>query len=586
MKRRRLLFVAFTFAVVLTLLTMSLALAQSGAEESSKGVESSAPPSGIPRLTGGPDAFGYVYADSNEASCTTTFNDISMSGFGLGLSDDGEGTVSSPFPISLYDVTSTTLRIGNNGALVVGSTTGSISAGNGALPSTSSEFANNPSVLPFWEDLDSDSGDVYTDVVGTAPNRQFIVQWHDRNRFNSGNVISGTATLQVVFYENSRKIDFVYQDVEFGNPDWDYGNGATIGLNQNGSNALQYSFNSPSILTGTNPVSAICFDRIDSISLAKTVGTNPAVCATEDSIGVLAGTTVYYCYNVTSNAATTRSLHTLVDSEFGSILTNFPFDLAPGASVWLTESAVITTTTVNTATWTAFNPNTRADELMSTDTATVNVLGLTCPTGQTVVNAYSSDFETDNGGGVGSLDWAWGTLSPTFPAALAGAGSSGTNVWATVLDGPYNNLGASSLLTFTVDLTGIAAPVGLNWQQYLQAAGSGFDKAKIFANGTMVYDSTGIPDETAWTLHDANLDAQAGGMLTLVFSFTATTVVNDEGWYVDDLAVQYCQAATAVELSQSDLQVDSTASIVAVVTIMAVGLTGLLLVRRREDEMF
>ena len=585
MKRRRLLFVAFTFAVVLTLLTMSLALAQSGAEESGKGVESSAPPSGIPRLTGGPDAFGYVYADSNEASCTTTFNDISISGAALGLGDDGEGNVTAPFPISLYDVTSTDVRVGNNGALVVGSTTGNVYWNNEALPSTESEFANNPSVLPFWDDLSNGSGDVYTDVVGAAPNRQFIVQWHDRNHYNSGNVISGTATFQVVFYENSRKIDFVYQDVEFGSPDWDYGNSATIGLNQNGSNALQYSFNSPSILTGTNPVSAICFDRVESISLAKTVGTDPAVCATDNSIGVLAGTTVYYCYEVTSNATTTRSLHTLVDSELGSILTAFPFNLAPGASVWLTKSAVINATTVNTATWTAYNPA-RADELMSTDTATVNVLGLTCPAGQTVANAYSSDFEADNGGGVGSLDWAWGTLSPTFPAALAGAGSSGTNVWATVLDGPYNNLGASSLLTFTVDLTGIAAPVNLNWQQYLQAAGSSFDKAKIFANGTMVYDSTGIPDETAWTLHDASLDAQAGGMLTLVFSFTATTVVNDEGWYVDDLAVQYCQTATAVELSQSDLQVDSTASIVAVVTIMAVGLTGLLLVRRREDEMF
>ncbi|MCA9990162.1 MAG: hypothetical protein KDE29_04075, partial [Anaerolineales bacterium] len=98
------------------------------------------------------------------------------------------------------------------------------------------------------------------------------------------------------------------------------------------------------------------------ISLAKTVGLDAGVCATTDTVVIPAGyggTVVYYCYEVTNTGGYTLPLHDLVDSELGSIFTGFAYDLAPGESVntvaaGLEISALITQTTVNTATWTAY----------------------------------------------------------------------------------------------------------------------------------------------------------------------------------------------------------------------------------------
>ncbi len=45
--------------------------------------------------------------------------------------------------------------------------------------------------------------------------------------------------------------------------------------------------------------------QVASISLAKTVGTTAGVCATTSTISVSAGTTVYYCYEVTNTGDVT-----------------------------------------------------------------------------------------------------------------------------------------------------------------------------------------------------------------------------------------------------------------------------------------
>lgn len=114
-----------------------------------------------------------------------------------------------------------------------------------------------------------------------------------------------------------------------------------------------------------------------SIALTKTVGVNAGVCATTDTITVPgAGADVYYCYEVMNTGDVTLTLHDLVDSELGNLLTGFPYALAPGASVdsvaaGLEFSATITQTTVNTATWTAFNNS--QETASASATATVNV---------------------------------------------------------------------------------------------------------------------------------------------------------------------------------------------------------------------
>jgi hypothetical protein len=109
------------------------------------------------------------------------------------------------------------------------------------------------------------------------------------------------------------------------------------------------------------------------ITLNKTVGTNPNTCAITDNIDVYAGTDVTYCYEVTNTGNFILTLHDLVDSELGNVLTGFASDLPPGATGFVTETATISVSTVNSATWTSYNPG-PTDVATASDTATVNVL--------------------------------------------------------------------------------------------------------------------------------------------------------------------------------------------------------------------
>jgi hypothetical protein len=93
------------------------------------------------------------------------------------------------------------------------------------------------------------------------------------------------------------------------------------------------------------------------ISLRKTVGTEPDVCTDSDTIYVNPGATIYYCYRITNNGNITFTLHDLYDSDFGNVLTGHVALLPPGGTITapINLSTTITTTTINTATWTAYN---------------------------------------------------------------------------------------------------------------------------------------------------------------------------------------------------------------------------------------
>lgn len=93
-----------------------------------------------------------------------------------------------------------------------------------------------------------------------------------------------------------------------------------------------------------------------SVVLTKTVGLDPAICASGDTLEVISGAggvEVTYCYSVQNTGVFTLSNHDLVDDQLGTILSGFAYDLAPGASVWVTSTALLTEDTLNTATWTA-----------------------------------------------------------------------------------------------------------------------------------------------------------------------------------------------------------------------------------------
>ncbi len=176
----------------------------------------------------------------------TPFEDISATGTPLGLGDDGEENIVIPFDFNLDGQVSSDLRIGNNGGILFGTTTGDLFAGNLPLDGQS------PRIVPFWDDFDDEIGEVYWEVRGAEPARRVIIQWDDRPHF-PGDTEIDPATFQVVLFETTNDILFVYEDVLFDDPDFDNGQSATIGVVSE-TNVYQYAFNDPSPLDGINAI--------------------------------------------------------------------------------------------------------------------------------------------------------------------------------------------------------------------------------------------------------------------------------------------------------------------------------------------
>ncbi len=89
------------------------------------------------------------------------------------------------------------------------------------------------------------------------------------------------------------------------------------------------------------------------ISLTKTLGTDPGVCATSDEIMVSPGTDVTYCYEVENTGDTAFTLSDLDDDQLGNLFTGSAIPLYPGATYQHLQTVNISRTTTNIATWTA-----------------------------------------------------------------------------------------------------------------------------------------------------------------------------------------------------------------------------------------
>ncbi len=178
--------------------------------------------------------------------------------------------------------------------------------------------------------------------------------------------------------------------------------------------------------------------------------------------------------------------------------------------------------------------------------------------GSPEATVFFTDFEGTNGGGVGTLDWQWGTYA--WSGAVCGytpappvAPYSGTDMWGTVLNDCYTNIGNhssscsnadpndDSILTFPVDLTGLAE-AWLYWWEWPDINLS-FDWAEVRVNGNVVWQNCtgGYVAPTAWIQQEVDISAYAGAPATIAFHFMASTVVERGGWWIDDLMVADAQ---------------------------------------------
>ena len=180
---------------------------------------------GAGSVAGGPGNFntnaGFLTYDN--ACPASGFVDISGTGTNLNLFDDGVSGITLPFSFSYQNQTINTMTVGNNGGVLLNSLTGNVGFG-GDMTTLPSNY------LFLWgDDLDEETGSVYWEVTGTAPNQTLIVQWDNSNNYFNG---PGTVTFQLQIEEATGIIYFVYDDVEFGGGETadDYAGNADIGI--------------------------------------------------------------------------------------------------------------------------------------------------------------------------------------------------------------------------------------------------------------------------------------------------------------------------------------------------------------------
>jgi len=182
---------------------------------------------------------------SNLAPPTPEFQDVSPGGAALSFPspDDGAASIPLPFTFALFRevfLPETRLFVTTNGWVSL-RPVGVPAFENGRLASTTMPQAL---LAPFFDDLTMvpNASSVSWRVTGDAPNRKLIIQWSKMNILDEeGNDLNASLTFQMVLFEGSFDIQFVYGPMSGVRAD---GSSATVGIqNLSRSEAIETGFN-------------------------------------------------------------------------------------------------------------------------------------------------------------------------------------------------------------------------------------------------------------------------------------------------------------------------------------------------------
>jgi hypothetical protein len=154
-----------------------------------------------------------------------------------GGADDSVVQIALPFPVYVYGVKHTTAWVSSNGNVqFVGP--GETTYTNAPLPS--STLSPKGAVAPYWDDLVVNGSGSGTGVFSKHTGNDFIISWRGYEYGNTAN----TVRVEVIFFKNSRDIEFNYIDV---NPSG--GSSATVGVQKTATGpSTEWSYNAPGAL--------------------------------------------------------------------------------------------------------------------------------------------------------------------------------------------------------------------------------------------------------------------------------------------------------------------------------------------------
>ncbi len=488
--------------------------------------------------------FGFLNGNAQyfiDNSCSVPWDDIHTTGTALNISDDGEVNITLPFTFYLDGLGATNLRVGNNGGVLFNATAGDIFAGNSALTTSTSQ-----GFYAFWDDIDDNWGNVYWQVLGTAPNRRLVVEWYQRPHYSG----IDTCTFETILFEGTNQITFLYQDVFFNNSSYDYGTSATVGIvGQN--DFYQYSYNTPAlngitcinylpiqhdlqVMSVDNPVSDC---GLGSDTIKMTIQNN----AGDTAVGFAVS------YSIDSGATWYNEICNDTVFPYGTL--NYTFNTTEDFSTIGNYNVLAAVNYTN-------------DEIAANDTVSTIV------TNAPVISSfpYLQDFEADNGYWVpeGSLNsWEWG-----IPAATTiNTAASGSHAWVTNLTGNYNNNEISYLYSPCFDFTSLIQPIvalEINFQSYandgalLQSStdgGASWQTVGAYGDPNNWYNFSNTPPLWSGQSYDwlfakhniASLAGQPSVKFRMVFISNSTNVA--EGFAFDDFQILESPANDLMPLS-------------------------------------
>ncbi|MFC4072460.1 carboxypeptidase regulatory-like domain-containing protein [Actinoplanes subglobosus] len=151
--------------------------------------------------------------------------------------DDAAWQATAPFPIKLYGETTTKPWISSNGFLTLGPE-GATSPDATAIPAEAEDGTPNTALYPFWHDWVVDSSAaIVTKTSGTAPDRQWVVEWRNVSSYGTDEV---RTSFEIIFGEDG-SATFAYAGID-DNP-VERGAEGTVGVEgPGGVAAFQYLY--------------------------------------------------------------------------------------------------------------------------------------------------------------------------------------------------------------------------------------------------------------------------------------------------------------------------------------------------------
>jgi cysteine-rich repeat protein len=192
----------------------------------------------------GSDAWGYL--GCAERPVALPCDELAGAGTDAGLTDDSWAWVPIGFDFDFYGVARSMVAISANGTLTFEDA--AVSPQNACIPGAATGGPETV-IAAFWDDLRPGPGlgTVRYAVLGAAPARRFVVEWQVPHFPDSPSLI----VVRAMLHEDTGDIDLCYPDVSFGEPAYDGGAAAVVGIQNTAALGTGFLCRDPTLADGT-----------------------------------------------------------------------------------------------------------------------------------------------------------------------------------------------------------------------------------------------------------------------------------------------------------------------------------------------